>query len=285
MSDNDEDWVGAAMSDESMAAELLVRLRRAKPPPPPPPPPSALPFKWSVRQPRSRPMMLNKKLIPRASPSTPLSWSGATSVSGVAAAAAADGSEESSQLPLNRPDATRSKVCFFSLRRSSICRSTPAWFVSGKNGTTNKRWGRKKKTLDELKEEEILLLGERRHLKKEIAELCVNVEKERARNESLKRLKLDLASHSAVKGVATVASEEAIANQIQQIAAAFCDPIPSILPPDVKIDNHDAEQQPAMLNGSSKLQQEVMNWENNFVVPDLNLSLEDANSEALLGVN
>ncbi|CAL5373319.1 unnamed protein product [Camellia sinensis] len=267
MSDNDEDWVGAAMSDESMAAELLVRLRRAKPPPPPPPPPSALPFKWSVRQPRSRPMMLNKKLIPRASPSTPLSWSGATSVSGVAAAAAADGSEESSQLPLNRPDATRSKV-------------------SGKNGTTNKRWGRKKKTLDELKEEEILLLGERRHLKKEIAELCVNVEKERARNESLKRLKLDLASHSAVKGVATVASEEAIANQIQQIvAAAFCDPIPSILPPDVKIDNHDAEQQPAMLNGSSKLQQEVMNRENNFVVPDLNLSLEDANSEALLGVN
>ncbi|GMP34510.1 hypothetical protein CsSME_00007346 [Camellia sinensis var. sinensis] len=154
-----------------MAAELLVRLRRAKPPPPPPPPPSALPFKWSVRQPRSRPMMLNKKLIPRASPSTPLSWSGATSVSGVAAAAAADGSEESSQLPLNRPDATRSKV-------------------SGKNGTTNKRWGRKKKTLDELKEEEILLLGERRHLKKEIAELCVNVEKERARNESLKRLKV-----------------------------------------------------------------------------------------------
>ncbi|THG18897.1 hypothetical protein TEA_027520 [Camellia sinensis var. sinensis] len=279
MSDNDEDWVGAAMSDESMAAELLVRLRRAKPPPPPPPPPSALPFKWSVRQPRSRPMMLNKKLIPRASPSTPLSWSGATSVSGVAAAAAADGSEESSQLPLNRPDATRSKV-------------------SGKNGTTNKRWGRKKKTLDELKEEEILLLGERRHLKKEIAELCVNLEKERARNESLKRLKtgshiayhfslteLDLASHSAVKGVATVASEEAIPNQIQQIAAAFCDPIPSILPPDVKIDNHDAEQQPAMLNGSSKLQQEAMNWENNFVVPDLNLSLEDANSEALLGVN
>ncbi|KAF5957184.1 hypothetical protein HYC85_004409 [Camellia sinensis] len=65
-----------------------------------------------------------------------------------------------------------------------------AVIVSGKNGTTNKRWGRKKKTLDELKEEEILLLGERRHLKKEIAELCVNVEKERARNESLKRLKV-----------------------------------------------------------------------------------------------
>ncbi|CAL5325013.1 unnamed protein product [Camellia sinensis] len=51
------------------------------------------------------------RLLPRASPSTQLSWSGVTSVSGVTAAAAADGSEESSQLPLNRsPDALLDSV-------------------------------------------------------------------------------------------------------------------------------------------------------------------------------
>ncbi|KAJ1376976.1 hypothetical protein SESBI_49379 [Sesbania bispinosa] len=71
--------------------------------------------------------------------------------------------------------------------------------------TVTTRKSRRKKTLAELKEEESLLLKERRSLKNELASLRLIVEKRRATNESLKRMKLDLESQQ--NSNATTASE------------------------------------------------------------------------------
>lgn len=263
---SDEDWVKAAMTDDSVVVELLMRLHQKREHSP-----AALQLEWSVRQRRSKPMMIlqannkKKKPTPRSSPTTPLSWScGATSVSGGGgcAAAAGDGFEESSRPPPTKrlDDATRSKA-------------------TATSGTTSNKRSRKKKTLAELKEEENLLLKERRHLKRELATLRVTLEKHRATNESLKRLKLDLESQPAAERVAAVASIKAIPDQTQQNVASP-DPIPSVLQPDVKTDNHDSTQLPCP-NGSSKLQQEIINQENKFLLPDLNEPTEDSNSEVL----
>ncbi|KDO41827.1 hypothetical protein CISIN_1g0302882mg, partial [Citrus sinensis] len=55
--------------------------------------------------------------------------------------------------------------------------------------TTAAKRSRKKKTLAELKEEEGLLLKERRNLKNKLATLRLSFEQQRAENESLKRMK------------------------------------------------------------------------------------------------
>lgn len=114
MTDGDEDWVMAAMTDDSMVAELLLGLRTTDHPRPPKRGSPAPPLYWSVRQQRSRhptryhgvAMKKMKKTAAaeptRASPTTPLSWSGATSVSG--------GSDESSK-PSKPTGGSRSKVC------------------------------------------------------------------------------------------------------------------------------------------------------------------------------
>ncbi|KAF7124041.1 hypothetical protein RHSIM_Rhsim12G0188600 [Rhododendron simsii] len=263
---SDEDWVKAAMTDDSVVVELLFRLHQSTPPPPskkgshP-----SLPLEWSVRQRRSKPIphhvaaKKRKKPTPTArdSPTTPLSWSGgATSVSGgggSASAAAADGFEESSVSPAKRTDAARSKV------------------TATNETTTNKR-AKKKKTLAELKEEEILLVKERRHLKRELATLRATVEKQRATNESLKRLKLNFESQPLVESVKAVAPIAASPGQTQQNVAS-CYPMPLILPPEVRIDDHeDTKQQPPTPKVSYELQP---NQENKFAVPDLNLPLDD----------
>ncbi|PSR96013.1 DNA topoisomerase 4 subunit A like [Actinidia chinensis var. chinensis] len=248
---SDEDWVKAAMTDDSVVGELLVRLHHA--PPPKRDSHLARPLEWTVRQRRSKPVMIftNKKPTPRASPTTPLSLSsGATSV---------DGSEESSLPP---PSAARSKV------------------TATSGAATNKR-ARKKKTLAELKEDETLLLKERRHLKRELATLRVTLEKQRATNENLKRLKLDLDSPTVAERVIVVASVEAIPAQTQQKLASS-DPMPPILPPEVRIDDHNAKQQPSTPKDSSQLHPEVISPENKFVLPDLNQPIEDdSNSEVL----
>lgn len=111
------------MEDSDLVAEVLVRLRVAKPPPSlqpskrrrPSPPQS-----WTIHQRRSRsqPVVLlpapNKSEAPRASPSTPLSWSGgATSVSGGGGGGGVpivDAVDSSTQPNHNRSDISRSKV-------------------------------------------------------------------------------------------------------------------------------------------------------------------------------
>lgn len=103
MSEEDE-WVRVAMSDDTLVVQLLLKLNQQEPPPQPLQPS----LKWTVRQRRSKQVAPRKKAaeLTRASPTTPLSWSGATSASG----GAADGFEESS-LPPKRIDVSRSKVC------------------------------------------------------------------------------------------------------------------------------------------------------------------------------
>ncbi|KAI3442498.1 uncharacterized protein J3R85_000679 [Psidium guajava] len=151
------------MTDSSLVAELLVRLGHSRAPPPP----AAL--AWSVRQRRTKPTPRSpaedKKKGGRSSPTTPLSWSGATSSGG------GGGSDESPPLD----SATRSKV---SLASASAVSAT----IGGKRP-------RKKKTLAELREEESLLLKERRNLRHELATLRRDFEKERSINQSLKRIK------------------------------------------------------------------------------------------------
>ncbi|XP_075491776.1 uncharacterized protein LOC142529939 [Primulina tabacum] len=167
----DEEWVAAAMTDDAMVVELLVRLHHASTPLPLHS--AVVPLEWSVRQRRSKPLYPNnapKKSGHRDSPTTALSLSGATSLSG----GSGGGCEESSLPPL-------SKLCH--ARRSEVNSSTQK--------SSSKR-SRKKKNLAELKEEENSLIKERRDLKREIAALRANLENQRSVNERLKRMKLDL---------------------------------------------------------------------------------------------
>ncbi|XP_023744152.1 uncharacterized protein LOC111892310 isoform X1 [Lactuca sativa] len=181
----EDDWVAAAMEDSDLVAEVLVRLRVAKPPPSlqpskrrrPSPPQS-----WTIHQRRSRsqPVVLlpapNKSEAPRASPSTPLCWSGATSVSGGGGGGGVpivDAVDSSTQPNHNRSDISRSKVM-------------------PRGETTPTKRPRKKKTLAALKEEEVLLMEEQTHLKMKLATLHANCEKQRKENQNLKKMKLDI---------------------------------------------------------------------------------------------
>lgn len=79
-----DDWLAAAFSDTDLVAEVLITLRT----PPPPPPSKRQTPAWTIHQRRSRTQpsiqaSATKSEPPRASPSTPLSWSAAAaSVSG-----------------------------------------------------------------------------------------------------------------------------------------------------------------------------------------------------------
>lgn len=105
----DDEWMEMSRNDDAMVAEMLLRLRNAVPPTRPS---SALRLVWNVRQRRSGSRkdddeQKNKKgqkgvESTRASPSTPLSFSAATSTS---CGVGGEYPEESSSRP------TRSKVC------------------------------------------------------------------------------------------------------------------------------------------------------------------------------
>ncbi|KAI4329379.1 hypothetical protein L6164_021647 [Bauhinia variegata] len=109
----DEEWLKVAMADDAVVVRLLLSLGQPQPPPPPKKMPPCLRLDWTVRQRRSRSaprhVGTEKKGEPaRASPTTPLSWSGATSASG---GGGADGYEESSR-PIKPMEGSRSKVRF-----------------------------------------------------------------------------------------------------------------------------------------------------------------------------
>ncbi|KAL4559887.1 hypothetical protein LXL04_032033 [Taraxacum kok-saghyz] len=172
---SDDNWVAAAMDDIDLVVQVLVTLRQAaslhKPPP----------LGWSIRQRRSRPQVVvaapaaaKKSPAARASPTTPLSWSGGTSISG------GGGIEESSKSIQNRSEISRSKAV-----RS--------------NETTPTKRPRKKKTLAELKEDETLLLKERKQLKRQLATLQATFDKQRNENESLKKMKMDMQLHQGLE--------------------------------------------------------------------------------------
>ena len=119
MADYNDNGLKSAMDDDDLVAQVLLTLRQ------PSPPPSKL--RWSIRQRRSRPQpaalipssAVKKSPAARASPTTPLSWSGggATSVSG------GGNGNECSRLIQNRSDESRSKgcVCLWSLLFTCFC--------------------------------------------------------------------------------------------------------------------------------------------------------------------
>ncbi|KAD4585523.1 hypothetical protein E3N88_23124 [Mikania micrantha] len=164
---DDHNWVKSAMNDTELVANVLLQLRQAFPSEHLNPPPKT----WTIRQRRSRPpppAAGKKSPVPRASPTTPLSWSGATSVSG-------GGDEESSRPVHHGSDVSRSKV------------------IQTNEKTPTKR-PRRKKTLAELKEDEMTLLKERKQLKRQLATLQATCQKQRMENECLKKMKNDMKS-------------------------------------------------------------------------------------------
>ncbi|XP_038713287.1 uncharacterized protein LOC120007161 isoform X2 [Tripterygium wilfordii] len=113
MSQND-DWVQVALTDDAVVADLIVRLRQPLPckrkgkAPAPAMEMATLCPRWTVRQQRSKQVVIKKKAGEsplRASPTTPLSWSEATSVSG-------GGAEESSCFVKSLPAAATSEERF-----------------------------------------------------------------------------------------------------------------------------------------------------------------------------
>ncbi|XVF35648.1 hypothetical protein REPUB_Repub18cG0164100 [Reevesia pubescens] len=174
-----DEWVRAAMTDDNVVVELLVRLKQAQAAPSAPKSAVAA-LKWGIRQPRSRPMLMRCEakrdgdfnVSTRGSPTTPLSWSGG---GGGASPSAAEGFEETSK---------------------NVLRSSPTAPSRSKGTTTNEtsssstKRTRRKKTFAELKEQENLLLKERINLKKEIASMRATCKEQRARNENLKRIKV-----------------------------------------------------------------------------------------------
>ncbi|KAL5785992.1 hypothetical protein ACOSQ2_008384 [Xanthoceras sorbifolium] len=223
-----DEWVRAAMTDDSVVVELLVRLKQAQAQ-------AAMPvaksvavaeLRWGIRQPRSRSLSTMRcdgagsqrggkggdsatSNSRRASPTTPLSWSGGGG-GAVSPSATADAFEETSRH-----------------QTSSGARSKG---IATNETTSNAtKRSRKKKTFAELKEEEGLLLKEKIHLKKEIETLRATFKEHCAANVNLKRMKLDLGLHSAKNPSETACDEtqKTISNQVH-MGVAEC--IPSSLP-------------------------------------------------------
>ncbi|GMJ14275.1 hypothetical protein like AT1G15800 [Hibiscus trionum] len=175
---SDDEWVKQALTDSTLAAKVLLNLFRSESPPSRSGSATsqALQLEWSVRQRRSKQSLKKKAEPTRASPNTPLSWSGGVSVSG---SGSGDGSEETSRPPLKPVDNTRSKV-------------------ARTNEITPPKRSRRKKTLAELKEEISSHLKENKSLKNELEMVKLKFENIRTENETLNR-KLESEKDRAMK--------------------------------------------------------------------------------------
>ncbi|XP_047339100.1 uncharacterized protein LOC124942612 [Impatiens glandulifera] len=235
MEKNEDDWVKAALANDDIVVQFLLNLKQSNKIDTP----TVLPLDWTVRQLRT------KKPPPplRSSPTTPLSWSYATATESCGGGGSGDGLEESSRHSLpKRSESSRSKV-------------------SGPGGTTItlSKKPRKKKTLAELKEDEDLLLKERRNLKRELAALHINLEKERVNNERLKRLKMETQETQAKENTSVSISPLKI--------EASNDPVSSIFSTCSRI----GEQ--FSVPTTTCRQQEFKDV--GFLIPDLNMPFED----------
>ncbi|XP_022754467.1 uncharacterized protein LOC111302862 [Durio zibethinus] len=146
--------------------------------------------------------------------------------------------------------------------------------------TTTKR-SRRKKTFAELKGEENLLLKERVYLKKEIASMLATCKEQRAGNENLKRMKLDLNLHTA-KNLSLIAVEPEKVPSCQpcQRVSSSLDYIPSILP------SHALDDSKPPLDSCS-LDKAISRGETFFLLPDLNMmpAEDDSGTETLYGTS
>ncbi|KAF2541865.1 hypothetical protein F2Q68_00029069 [Brassica cretica] len=179
-----DEWVAAAMTDDEMVVELLIRLKHAGTVVSEDPSTNLPPLRWGVRQRRSRSSRFGvnggvaslKKDVDsaRGSPKTPLSWSG-----GGSASPSADGFEDTSlQASCSTSTGSGSK----------------AFPTNEITSSFSKRLKIKKKSSSELKYQENLKLKERTDLEKEIASLRETFDEQNVRNQRLKRIKLDLNS-------------------------------------------------------------------------------------------
>ncbi|XP_022150746.1 uncharacterized protein LOC111018802 [Momordica charantia] len=146
---------------------------------------------------------------------------------------------------------------------------------------------RKKKTLGELKEEEILLLKERRNLKDALANLRLSVEKQRAINGSLKKMKLDFQSQQVTEtAVSPATSKEVNSDQPQPSipSRSICDTT-TIGVAGFGCNDVNASYQLTLQNVSCKLQ-EMGTLGTVRLLPDLNLPFqEDSGPEVLYRMN
>lgn len=264
------EWVAAAMADDAVVVELLVRLKQR-------PPMRLPPLEWGVRQPRSRPVfrcgttaVASRKEKPdrtaRGSPTTPLSWSGGVGVGGGGGGGGADsptvtgdgGFEDTS------PPVGRSKG------------------VSGGSeatiGTTSRRM-KKKKTFAELKAEESLLLKETTNLRKEVESMRVTVEEQRAANQRLKKMKVDLDLQPTKQPSASCSAEMERAQTLsQKTRDSHLDSSCSAWPTQASLENF-----PLPDSTSSKEVQKIADARDKFVLPDLNVMPTEDDSGPLWG--
>ncbi|KAL9230287.1 hypothetical protein vseg_005660 [Gypsophila vaccaria] len=235
-----EPWLTAAISDDTVVADILLRLKHSPDTLPP------LPPTWGTRQPRSKPSTsspslststaaVDDKTHTRRSPTTPLSWT------------SEGGCEDSSSLNLPHPPPLRSRS------KISAASDTPT--------TSNKR-PRRKKTFNELKEEESSLLKERSYLKKELATLHMTLKEQRSLNNNLKRIKLDLQVESGIKSEAIPYSEERNRSQYETPKSSS-----SSVSKQVKTETTSQHLRLPQKGASSQ--------EPVFVLPDLNMAPEE----------
>ncbi|KAL0016481.1 hypothetical protein SO802_003550 [Lithocarpus litseifolius] len=245
-----DEWMRAAMTDDMVVVQLLVRLKQSQAASSSSSlksqPRAVVPLRWGIRQPRSRSATLRcdgavsrrkDADSTRCSPTTPLSWSGGAS-----------------------PSATADDSTSFhtSLSYAATARSKG---TAANESTATKRT-RRKKTFAELKEEESSLLNERIQLNKELETLRATFKEQSARNESFKKMKLDLGLHSAMNlsaservGSSTLTVQDTTDNRPQ-------------------LDSCEADK--AASAGCS-----------NLMLPDLNMmpTEEDSGSETLYGMS
>ncbi|KAF2287258.1 hypothetical protein GH714_039460 [Hevea brasiliensis] len=127
-------------------------------------------------------------------------------------------------------------------------------------------------------EEESFLFKERMHLKKELATLNAIFKEQMARNENLKRIKLDLNLQCAKDSrLMSGVLEKAICSQPQQREPSSPSHISSLLPMHVPGDNTKLD--------SSETQGAISNHDRSFLLPDLNMMpSEDPHTETLPGM-
>ncbi|XP_022959762.1 uncharacterized protein LOC111460736 isoform X2 [Cucurbita moschata] len=135
---------------------------------------------------------------------------------------------------------------------------------------------RKKKTLGELKEEEVLLLKERRSLKDALAILRLTVEKQRSINGSLKKMKIDFDSQQAIEMAVTSAMPKEASSdrpQPQTLPISICNTMP------VGVDA--SSYQLPLPNVSCKLQ-EMGTLGTVRSIPDLNMPFQEDSGADIL---
>ncbi|XP_051119541.1 uncharacterized protein LOC127243519 isoform X2 [Andrographis paniculata] len=139
--------------------------------------------------------------------------------------------------------------------------------VNSDGERTAPKRSRKKKTLVELRDEERSLLKEKRELKRDIAALRLNLQKERTANEKLKRMKIES------QPLPDREPEESNLDQLQQITDASSASASNRIFPTISSNNGAMPQsstpdvQPDQRAGGAA--------DHKFVLPDLNLPLDE----------